>query len=347
MGGGVFCSFLILLFVLFVVFIVYIYLGCGADMNDSRELGSPLLESDTSLEEEEEDALLYTSIMTDSSTRLDQAAADASRTRQVSAMLSNFSTSYNVVNISIVLAILKESATVKPTEEEEAFTASSLLAGMMLGQLLGGALGDAWSPTKALMVVMALQIVASFATALIPAEEYWGLAAWRFVLGIGAGGVYPLAAVLSAAQEDSPNTKPDDSLHRVVLTFSMQGVGFAAVPLLSVVLLYIIPSSDYLGFVWRTLLAVGSVPGIILMAMQWRLHHKSGHEAVAPEEAVIPRNEDDSDGGNGSVLDSAADVIQPAELDMEFEHSSWWESIRHEPDLTRKLVGTAATWCKF
>ena len=179
--------------------------------------------------------------------------------RQVMAMLSNFSTSYNVVNISLVLPILQE-LHANATEQKEAAVASSLLAGMMLGQVLGGALGDAWSPAKALLAVMMCQVVASLASASLAADNYWGLAAWRLLLGVGAGGVYPLAAVLSSAGGHK------DSLHRVVVTFSMQGVGFAAVPVVAVVLLYAMPGR--LDWVWRILLALGSVPGVILMFLQ-------------------------------------------------------------------------------
>jgi hypothetical protein len=57
------------------------------------------------------------------------------------AMLSNFSTSYNVVNISLVLPILQQVTNTSSTKDA-ASVASSLLAGMMFGQVFGGALGD-------------------------------------------------------------------------------------------------------------------------------------------------------------------------------------------------------------
>ena len=76
-----------------------------------------------------------------------------SNASQITAMISNFSTSYNVVNISLVLPMLhilvsSTSSSDHPhkqeqqLEEYEAACASSLLAGMMVGQVLGGMLGD-------------------------------------------------------------------------------------------------------------------------------------------------------------------------------------------------------------
>ena len=65
------------------------------------------------------------------------------------------------------------------------------------------------------------------------------LAIWRFVLGIGAGGVYPLAAVMSAEDREGDECESDEAseagnsgeLPRIALTFSTQGLGFLAVPL--------------------------------------------------------------------------------------------------------------------
>ena len=111
---------------------------------------------------------------------------------------------------------------------------------MVVGQLVGGALGDSpWlGRLGALLLVMALQIAASLGSALlfIPGghrgDIYLWLAGWRFLLGIGAGGVYPLAAVLSAEQgggapdpsgRDSDDQNNASNVHRVVLTFSTQG----------------------------------------------------------------------------------------------------------------------------
>ena len=351
---------------------------------------------------------------------------------QISAMISNFSTSYNVVNISLVLPILQqiillssdnpnttqqqnaiatnlttneatavsfaiESIFQTPSrhlqrddsrynsewlqsgasEEDKALVASSLLAGMILGQLLGGILGDVpWlGRLGALRLVMLLQVIASIGSAFCTTLDENGqlettrlfvqLAAWRFVLGVGAGGVYPLAAVLSAetqqqgssSEEEKTNhhhhhhhestvvhandandhhdvlstndthqalspimddgssqsvhsrrfhnevqagalERPvpsgqvkddedtDQSLHRVVLTFSMQGLGFVAVPLVAILLLYTIPQPDesndgarhdtirHLETVWRIIVGLGSLPGIVLMFLQCHLYRQ-------------------------------------------------------------------------
>lgn len=121
---------------------------------------------------------------------------------------------------------------------------------MVVGQLVGGALGDSpWlGRLGALLLVMALQIAASIGSSLLfllgghNGDVYLWLAGWRFLLGIGAGGVYPLAAVLSAEQGGGGDRGQEDqskNVDRVVLTFSTQGKNLRHLAVL-------IPSLDFL-----------------------------------------------------------------------------------------------------
>ncbi|KAL3936204.1 MAG: hypothetical protein SGBAC_008420 [Bacillariaceae sp.] len=274
--------------------------------------------------------------------------------QQLSAMLSNFSTSYNVVNISLVLPILESLHSA--SEEAVASTGSSLLAGMMLGQVVGGVLGDTFlGALGALRLVMALQIVASIGSACIDvnnSEFYVDLATWRFILGIGAGGVYPLAAVLSAErgkdqQSDRHGSDEEVSakqIHRVVLTFSTQGLGFVAVPILAVILFL---CTDDLNFIWRFMLGFGCAPGLLLMLLQckmYRQHHRN-HEPV-------PLSEDmEGETSNDEELDldvtTAQDSIAEESVEDVTQEPHGWAALLHEPGLGKKLVGTAGTWFLF
>lgn len=174
--------------------------------------------------------------------------------------------------------------------------ASSLLGGMVCGQVIGGALGDSFlGLAGALALVMIVQLVASLGSASVPVHAhdfYYTLAAWRFVLGIGAGAVYPLAACLSVEQGHPSSCKDHEALRikRVVWTFAMQGVGFWIVPALATLLVY---CHMRLELVWRVLLGAGCLPGVVLLYLQYRvLFHQSPDENGnydnngTPEEAV-------------------------------------------------------------
>lgn len=260
---------------------------------------------------------------------------------QITAMLSNFTTSYNAVNVSLALPIL-EVLHPNPEPAQVSAVASSLLAGMMVGQIMGGALGDWVGVNTALMMVMVLQVVASLGSAILCSENFWELAIYRFVLGIGAGGVYPLAAVLSAGK--------NKSVHKVVLTFAMQGVGFIAVPLVAILLLSV---TSNLSLIWRILLGVGGIPGIILLVLNQLCarrssagtfqiirsedHHLPGDEGQ-PQDAATEATRTSSDGDLSAMSHETIPVTAKPGI---------WEAILHEDDLVRKMLGTAATWFLF
>jgi MFS family permease len=393
---------------------------------------------------------------------------------QLTAMLSNYSTSYNAVNVGIVLPVLKYSLAsthdapgendtstyvaqmIKrrlqdsaQSDEQDSVVASSLLAGMIFGQMLGGYLGDALGRRNAMMMVMGLQIGASLGGAFIATGDADGglgaleqLAIWRFILGIGAGGVYPLAAVMSAENNEDAKDETEgnctvrqsrhqyeqtcaneethenneaaaeesaikeiQSFQRVALTFSMQGLGFITVPLLSYPMLAMHWDID---LIWRLLLGLGSVPGLFVMYLRVfrtaptsekgndvKEHRRSeggSLELIQPtdEESSNPNDEADSsfqsamstlftdmvDGDPSSHVseDHQVALVDDSHLDdseryegfnddvngfierrnTESEqqpsieqHQSLWSSIKNEPNLLGKFIGTAGTWFLF
>jgi PHS family inorganic phosphate transporter-like MFS transporter len=303
---------------------------------------------------------------------------------QITAMISNFSTSYNVVNISMVLPILEQLETA--SSEDAAACASSLLAGMIVGQLFGGALGDSrLGRLGALRLVMALQIVASLASAFVGVTQtkqelshediFLRLAALRFFLGIGCGGVYPLAAVLSAEQgkeeESTTAATPHpqqlnnsvrhiskdegDSVHRVVLTFSTQGMGFIAVPIVAVILLN---STTNMNFIWRAILGLGALPGIVLLLLQCRWswqrpqrpqlvptddpEHDHDHSQTSSPSNQVENAEESEPSAQNEFINEGDGVIAHTTTS-----EGWFQTLLHEPGLGRKVLGTAGTWFLF
>merc|ERR1719221_1686041 len=93
----------------------------------------------------------------------------------------------------------------------------------------------------------------------------------RLVLGLGVGGVYPLAATIAAESSDSHNRGKN-----VSLVFSMQGVGTLLVPLVGMAFLYGFGTYEdrhdsgkaLPGIAWRLILGIGALPGMILMPLK-------------------------------------------------------------------------------
>lgn len=254
------------------------------------------------------------------------------------AMLSNLSTSYNVVNISIALQLMLQSSPIQSYIDEETSTvtqgvcSAALIGGMMLGQLLGGIVGDAVGRHLALTLAMMLQIGSSVGSACVTmqtssrgGEHSWTmfhtLAVWRFLNGVGCGSVYPLAATLTAESTDDKESRGK----LVALTFSMQGVGYMLVPIVAVVLIGLFGESNAIA--WRLLLAGGAVPGIIQITL--RLQRRTSANVLSPSERVSP-----SSTHNDTVSSSSA-------------AKQVLHSIRGEKHIFRKLMGTGVTWFLF
>ena len=76
-------------------------------------------------------------------------------------MVSNFSAAYNTINISLAL-ILMRSLHPPANNSDISICSSALIAGMILGQLGGGLLGDWMGRHAAMAAVMSLQVAAAF-----------------------------------------------------------------------------------------------------------------------------------------------------------------------------------------
>ncbi|KAL7500306.1 hypothetical protein ACHAWT_008249 [Skeletonema menzelii] len=285
---------------------------------------------------------------------------------QLTAMISNYSTSYNAVNVGIVLPILQYSLNIaknntdepytsprqfeitsvqstilsvvrllqnnnndEDEEEQDSIVASSLLAGMIFGQLIGGYLGDVLGKRKAILLVMILQISGSIGSACISTSSMGlnvleQLAIWRFILGIGAGGVYPLAAVLAAESkgDDDDDNDSTDSIHlqnggysptssvdddddddenanHISFMASESGDEIASFRRIALTFstqglgFITVPLIAYIllelrcnvDFIWRFLLGIGALPGFVVLFLRLRQAKRIRDKQARQDEA--------------------------------------------------------------
>jgi PHS family inorganic phosphate transporter-like MFS transporter len=260
---------------------------------------------------------------------------------------------------------------------------------MIIGQLIGGAMGDLIGRKQGMMLVMFLQVIGSVGSA----SSYDGfggwsvfeqLAIWRFLVGIGCGGVYPLAALLSSEAMMIPMTSQSSGqqqqhqqggegmeeeaemqlrkLKMLAATFSTQGIGFVTVPIVALGLL-IICGEGRLDIVWRMMLLVGALPGIVLMFFRWKAMSAMHVSATVPRDidgggeehgnGQGHRDEDDGEleGIENQVMEVDMDPISDRDAavtntgvlhaDERHENASLWTKIKSEDQLFTKLIGTA------
>jgi PHS family inorganic phosphate transporter-like MFS transporter len=255
-------------------------------------------------------------------------------------MASNFSAAYNTFNISLALALMRSSHP-PHTSSDITSCSSAVIGGMIVGQLIGGLLGDWLGRHIAMAVVMCVQVISALMSAfsgtlillLLPNNNnaataisiYTELACWRFFLGFGCGGVYPLSATITAESSSQKGNRP-----RLLATmFSMQGVAYLAVPLITYLLVLIFGNDDGSDLAWRLLLGLGSLPGLILIATRLYRRRTSLQSTNNTNSETIKKQQQKT---------ARHGRLQP---------TSMLEQIRNEEKLGHKLVGTAGCWLLF
>jgi MFS family permease len=104
-------------------------------------------------------------------------------------------------------------------------------------------------------------IVGALGSALSP--SFWVLVAFRFVLGFGVGGDYPVSAVLMS---EYANRRDRGKL--VGMVFSAQALGLIVGPLVALALLGAGSGNDV---AWRVMLALGAVPAAAVVYLRTRM----------------------------------------------------------------------------
>ncbi|RHY29552.1 hypothetical protein DYB32_005057 [Aphanomyces invadans] len=145
---------------------------------------------------------------------------------------------------------------------------------------LPSSLADGWVKAAAPWGNMVGQLMILIGGALLCAVAVWPvdgnadnvlimLAVWRFILGIGVGGDYPVSAVITSEFASS-----DRRGQFISIVFAMQGFGIITGAVMAIILLSffqtsIVEDPNHIGYVWRLLAGFGAVPA--LAAVYWRL----------------------------------------------------------------------------
>ena len=138
---------------------------------------------------------------------------------------------------------------------------STMLGAAFLGALAFGRFADLVGRKRVYWMVAAIMIVGSVGSAIAP--TFWVLILFRFLLGFGVGGDYPVSAVLMS---EYANRKDRGRL--VGMVFSTQALGLIVGPLIALALLGA-GVSDNLA--WRIMLGLGAVPAAAVIYLRSRM----------------------------------------------------------------------------
>ncbi|NNG19670.1 MFS transporter [Naumannella sp. ID2617S] len=142
---------------------------------------------------------------------------------------------------------------------------ASIMAGAVVGALIGGWLVDKLGRYRLFMADMVFFVVAAIGCALAPNE--WVLIAFRFVMGIGVGLDLPVAMAFLA--EFSSLRGKGNRNQRVSAWspawYAATGIGYVVV--LALFLLLPLPQQPHL---WRWVVGFGAVPALIVLLVRRR-----------------------------------------------------------------------------
>lgn len=177
---------------------------------------------------------------------------------------------YDLFVVDMVLSILGRLHPGGLLPADKSLIASATLVGAIIGQIVFGFLGD-WVGRRWTFLLTCVLIVAGAALSgcvvwTAPGSTFSlvvQLALCRFVLGIGVGGEYPLAATIAA---EGASSKQRGRL--IAAIFSMQGWGMLLSCLLVLGLLAV---GAPLEVIWRSVLMFGAVPSAMVILTRSRM----------------------------------------------------------------------------
>lgn len=141
------------------------------------------------------------------------------------------------------------------TPEEAGAIGAYALVGMLIGALVAGALTDAFGRRKIILISISWFSVGMVLCALAPSPELFGL--FRFVTGLGLGGVLPTAIALTI--EYAPT-------HRRNLYNALMFSGYVIGGVLSSALGIALISS----FGWRIMFWIGALPILVIVPLAYK-----------------------------------------------------------------------------
>ncbi|KAJ2531697.1 hypothetical protein GGH20_001411 [Coemansia sp. RSA 1937] len=168
---------------------------------------------------------------------------------------------------------------------------------------------------------------------------YWVLFIWRFILGIGIGGDYPVSAIITS---EFATTKNRGAM--IAAVFAMQGFGIVAAAIVAIVVLACFKGAVdgdqlMLDYVWRIIMGLGVVPGLI--ALYFRLTIPETPRYTLDVEKNTQRAAADVHKTLGhKVADESVERVCVADKPTWTEfyhHFKHWRNLR-------VLVGTTVTW---
>jgi MFS family permease len=254
-----------------------------------------------------------------------------------------FTDAYDLFITGVVLTILIPLWNL--TQLETSLLASTSLIAAALGSILFGRLADRLGRKFIYGYELIVLALGALLSALSPNVIF--LLLFRFLLGLGIGGDYPVSATLMS---EYANRRDRGKL--ITLVFSMQGLGLILGPLVAVLLLLAGLNQD---LTWRIMLALGAIPALATFYLRRNIAETprfalmmQGDVASASHTIDMVTRKQNAD-ANASLTSTMAPHKRATALPLTQGStasgpSGNWLSLLLRPRYRRWLLGTAGAW---
>lgn len=259
--------------------------------------------------------------------------------------------SYDLFVIGTVLLLIGKDPTMGKSSlfagnfaGNDALIGSSALIAAFLGALIFGTIADRVGRRVIYGVELLVLAIGAIASALAP-DLTW-LIIFRFILGIGIGGDYPVSATII-----SEHSNRSDRGKLIGTVFAMQAVGIVAGYALALVVLgFGAPP----GIAWRVLLGLGALPALATFWMRrqmpesprFLLHVRHDPEAarnaISAESTFL--NARESHAAVRAPQANAVGVPEHVTPRIRIKQQFSWRILFSSPRFIVYLIGTAGAW---
>jgi MFS family permease len=229
-----------------------------------------------------------------------------------------FTDAYDLFIIGVVMSLVKPLWHVGKVETS--LVDSTALLASAFGALLFGRVADMLGRKRIYGVEVLVLAAGALACAFSP--NIWWLIGFRFILGVGIGGDYPVSATIMSEYAG----KASRGL-LVTLVFTMQAAGLILGPLFASALLSTGLSHD---IIWRILVAFGAVPALAVYWQRRNLKETPRYLAAAAQ-----------------IEDEEGRLTRAGHFNEKQHSVSFWDGFQRllkDDKLLIRLVGASAAW---
>lgn len=237
-----------------------------------------------------------------------------------------FTDAYDLFIISVVNSLLIPLWHLNALEI--ALINSVSLLSAALGSYLFGLLADRIGRHSIYGLTLVVLAIGAVLSALSP--NIYFLLIFRFIMGLGIGGDYPLSATLMS---EYANRKDRGKL--ITMVFSMQGLGLIVGPLVAIVLL---GSGIGQDLTWRLMLGFGAIPALATFYLRRQIAETPRFSLMNGDLAAATQTANQVTGQKGQKKQAATYSARPKQV-----HKSRF-SLLFTHRYLGWIIGTAGSW---